>query len=135
MPVRFESTVEEDLDKAAITRIKSSTKLTEDQIWEKHDAFARQFPMKGISQDSFRRLSRKILQDDDEVDEFTERVYKMFDADKNRFLTFEEFTVATEQPKDNPLYKLDWIFDNIFDVVRPKKGTFFKGTTRNLLKT
>ena len=48
----------------------------------------------------------------------------MFDGDKNRFLTFEEFTLATEV--HDTTEKLAWLFENIYDQVVFSKIKFFQ---------
>ena len=51
--------------------------------------------------------------------DFTHKVFNLFDADGDANLTFEEFTMAVEV-KDrtgNPLGKLSWLFDTVYDKV------------------
>ena len=81
--------------------------------------FMKQFPTGGISIDEFKKLSSHVLKEE-EVEEFTASVFKMFDADMNAYLTFEEFTLATEVHEvanANPLEKLSWLFENVYDTV------------------
>ncbi len=106
----------EPLDSATVNRIRNAAKLTEPDIKDRYREFMKQFPDGGISFVAFRALSALILEEG-EVDSFTKRVFKMFDTDHNKFLTFEEFTLATEQQKGNPLYKLAWMFDHVYDIV------------------
>ena len=106
----------EALDQNTLNRIKKATKLDESEINERYEEFNKQFPDKGITPTDFRRLSSFVLEES-EVNDFTRRVFKMFDTDHNKFLTFEEFTLATEQGKGNPLMKLAWLFDKVYDEV------------------
>lgn len=111
------STLEACLDKSTINRIRKATKLTEEEIVERYEGFIQQFPDDALSMEDFKTLSLHVLEPS-EVGDFTKKVFKMFDSDNNKYLTFEEFTLATEQPKGNPLYKLSWMFDNVYDEVR-----------------
>ena len=104
------------MDGKALRRLKRSTGLTEKEIMEKYEDFTKQFSEKGMTPSQFRRLSCAVL-DESEVDNFTRKVFKMFDEDQNRLLTFEEFLLATENMKANPLMKLSWLFDNVYDQV------------------
>ena len=106
------------LDKPTVNRLKNATKLSEPDIIERYEEFNRQFSDKGISVTAFQQLSLAVL-DEAEVDEFVTNVFRMFDVDKNQYLTFEEFTLATEvhASNGNPLEKLSWLFDNIYDKV------------------
>ena len=50
---------------------------------------------------------------------FTENVFKMFDINGDKALTFEEFMFATSaQNFDKSAAKLGWLFDNVYDRVR-----------------
>ena len=105
---------ESSLDEVTIQRIKSATNLTEPEINQRHGEFCKQFPDGGITMRAFRRLSSCVI-DEGEVNDFTEKVFGMFDGDKNHFLTFEEFTLATEV--HDTTEKLAWLFDNVYDQV------------------
>ena len=49
---------------------------------------------------------------------FVANIFKMFDVNNDRVLTFEEFTFATSaQNYDDPQEKLFWLFDNVYDKV------------------
>ena len=54
-----------------------------------------------------------------EVADFTTKIYNLFDADNDANLSFEEFTLAVEvqDTKGNPLGKLAWFFDEVYDKV------------------
>ena len=114
------------LDKPTVNRLKNATKLSEPDIIERYEEFNRQFSDKGISVTAFQQLSLAVL-DEAEVDEFVTNVFRMFDVDKNQYLTFEEFTLATEvhASNGNPLEKLSWLFDNIYDKVHYTLLAFF----------
>ena len=51
--------------------------------------------------------------------DFTQKVFNLFDGDGDAFLTFEEFTLAVEvkDTTGNPLGKLAWLFDTVYDKV------------------
>ena len=51
--------------------------------------------------------------------DFTQKVFNLFDGDGDAFLTFEEFTLAVEvkDTTGNPLGKLAWLFDMVYDKV------------------
>ena len=70
---------------------------------------------------AFRKLSLSVLSED-EVDDFTNNVFRMFDVDRDKTLTFEEFTLATvihaTCSEENPMEKLSWLFDNVYDKVQ-----------------
>ncbi len=73
-----------------------------------------------MSVPAFRKLSLAVLSEA-EVDEFVSNVFKMFDVNKDKTLTFEEFTFATvihsTCDEENPMEKLSWLFDNVYDKV------------------
>ncbi len=80
-----------------------------------------------ISKDDFRQMSLQIV-DSSEVDLFVENVFRLFDANRDRYLDFEEFTMATstdekgkgnkrKKVKKKPIDKLTWIYENIYDKV------------------
>ena len=96
----------------------------------------KQFPSGGISVEAFSQLSSHVLKAE-EVEEFTKNVFKMFDADLNGYLTFEEFTLATEcheVANANPLEKLSWLFENVYDkvIIYSLIKTYLEGTFDNL---
>ena len=72
----------------------------------------------GMSARSFRRASCHVL-DKAEVADFTHKVFNLFDGDGDAFLNFEEFTLAVEvkDTTGNPLGKLAWLFDSVYDKV------------------
>ena len=108
------------LDQGTFTRVKNATKLEDAAVIARFHEFMKQFPNGGISVEDFGKLSSRVLKED-EVEEFTKSVFKMFDADLNGYLTFEEFTLATEcheVANANPLEKLSWLFENVYDKVR-----------------
>ena len=108
------------LDQGTFTRVKNATKLEDAEVIARFHEFMKQFPNGGISVEAFGNLSSRVLKQE-EVDEFTKSVFKMFDADLNGYLTFEEFTLATEcheVANANPLEKLSWLFENVYDKVR-----------------
>ena len=56
--------------------------------------------------------------EEQDLDSFTKNIFKMFDVNNDRVLTFEEFTFATSaQNYDDPKEKLYWLFDNVYDKV------------------
>ena len=56
--------------------------------------------------------------EEQDLDSFTKNIFKMFDVNNDRVLTFEEFTFATSaQNFDDPREKLFWLFDNVYDKV------------------
>jgi Ca2+-binding EF-hand superfamily protein len=71
-----------------------------------------------MSARSFRRASCHVL-DKTEIADFTHKIFNLFDADGDAYLTFEEFTMAveTKDTKGNPLGKLAWLFDTVYDKV------------------
>jgi Ca2+-binding EF-hand superfamily protein len=71
-----------------------------------------------MSARSFRRASCHVL-DKTEVADFTHKVFNLFDGDGDAFLNFEEFTLAVEvkDTTGNPLGKLAWLFDTVYDKV------------------
>ena len=107
------------LDGAVIQRIKSSTNLSEGEINLRHETFQKQFPDGGITVRAFRKLSACVV-DQKEVRDFTISVFEIFDGDRNKYLTFEEFTLATEVHETTE--KLAWLFDNVYDKVINKKN-------------
>ena len=53
-----------------------------------------------------------------DLEAFVKNIFKMFDLNHDRVLTFEEFTFATSaQNYDDPQEKLYWLFDNVYDKV------------------
>ena len=109
----------DELDKGTVSRLKNATKLSENEIVDRHKEFNRLFPEnQGVSIKSFRRLSCRVV-DETEVIDFSNKIFGLFDADKDNNLSFEEFTLATEvhDTKGNPLGKLAWLFDNVYDKV------------------
>ena len=110
------------LDQGTFNRVKNATKLEDAAVIGRFHEFMKQFPSGGISVEAFNNLSSHVLKDD-EVEDFTKNVFKMFDADLNGYLTFEEFTLATEcheVANSNPLEKLSWLFENVYDKVKIK---------------
>ena len=94
----------------------------------RHDEFLRQYPTGKIKKSAFRRLCTSIL-DPSEVEKFTKEVFDMFDSDMNDLLTFEEFILATEVhdvDDNNPLGKLAWLYDNVYDEVSNKTINFIE---------
>ena len=56
--------------------------------------------------------------DKEDVDPFVKNIFRMFDVNHDRVLTFEEFTFATTaQNFDDPKQKLLWLFDHVYDKV------------------
>jgi hypothetical protein len=57
---------------------------------------------------------------DGEVDMFVSNVFKIFDANLDGLLDFEEFTLATCAKGDgaSPKDKMEWLFENVYDKVR-----------------
>lgn len=105
------------MDKASLSRIKNATKLTDSEIEDRYQEFTRQFPSGGITKEAFKNLSLNVLEEED-VNEFTNNVFIMFDVDRNGYLTFAEFTLAIEVASNvNPLEKLSWLFDHVYDKV------------------
>lgn len=107
------------LDQGTFNRVKNATKLEDAAVIGRFHEFMKQFPSGGISVEAFSQLSSHVLKAE-EVEEFTKNVFKMFDADLNGYLTFEEFTLATEcheVANANPLEKLSWLFENVYDKV------------------
>ena len=50
---------------------------------------------------------------------YTDSVFKMFDINNDKPLTFKQFMFATSaQHFDTPTQKLGWLFDNVYDRVR-----------------
>ena len=108
------------INENALKRLKNATNLSKMELIYRYEEFYRQYPNGEMNKNSFRKLCAAILVED-EVDKFSNEVFDLFDADKNDLLTFEEFILATEvqDVKDcNPLYKLAWLYDNVYDVVR-----------------
>ena len=83
-----------------------------------------------MSAKSFRRASCHVL-DKREVADFTHKIFNLFDGDGDAFLNFEEFTLAVEvkDTTGNPLGKLAWLFDNVYDKV---SRTFLTWTSTKL---
>ena len=56
--------------------------------------------------------------DKEDVEPFVKNIFRMFDVNHDRVLTFEEFTFATTaQNFDDPKQKLLWLFDHVYDKV------------------
>jgi hypothetical protein len=106
------------MESNTFSRIKTATNLPDNDIIKRYQEFYKQFPSGGMTVQAFRQLSLSVL-DETEVDEFTQNVFQMFDVDKDKTLTFEEFTMATEvhSVNSNPLEKLSWLFDHVYDKV------------------
>merc|ERR1712004_233847 len=121
------------LDQGTFNRVKNATKLEDAAVIGRFHEFMKQFPSGGISVEAFNNLSSHVLKDD-EVEDFTKNVFKMFDADLNGYLTFEEFTLATEcheVANSNPLEKLSWLFENVYD--KDKSGQITKDELEDIL--
>ena len=124
------------LDQGTFNRVKNATKLEDAAVIGRFHEFMKQFPSGGISVEAFSQLSSHVLKAE-EVEEFTKNVFKMFDADLNGYLTFEEFTLATEcheVANANPLEKLSWLFENVYDkvIIYSLIKTYLEGTLDNL---
>ena len=124
------------LDQGTFNRVKNATKLEDAAVIGRFHEFMKQFPSGGISVEAFSQLSSHVLKAE-EVEEFTKNVFKMFDADLNGYLTFEEFTLATEcheVANANPLEKLSWLFENVYDkvIIYSLVKTHWEGTFYNL---
>ena len=73
-----------------------------------------------INYDQFKELTSQgsSCADDQELEDFCQNVFKMFDINKDGVLTFEEFTFATVAHRfEDPETKLSWLFDHVYDKV------------------
>lgn len=105
------------VDRQTVSRLRKATELSEAQILEKNEEFLQQYPDGKVSKKAFEKLCRSLKMPKEEVAEFTQTIFDMFDLDENGTLCFEEYTLATEQFKANPKFKLEWLFDNLYDTV------------------
>ena len=100
-------------------RMKDATGLSDQELVERHKEFNIKFIDGLITYDQFKEISREVIPDnDEELEAFCQNVFKMFDINGDKVLTFEEFTFATSaQNFDDPTSKLVWLFDHVYDKV------------------
>lgn len=107
------------MEEETLRRLEKSTELSEEQIQQIYSQFASEFPQKTIMMSDFIKLCKAVMPKDEVID-FTKTVFQLFDEYNKGYLTFEEYVLATEQFKANPLFKLAWLFDNVYDQVSEK---------------
>ena len=70
-----------------------------------------------------------------DLDAFVKNIFKMFDLNNDRVLTFEEFTFATSaQNYDDPKEKLYWLFDNVYDKASCSDSYILHSLSTSLVK-
>merc|ERR1712244_157689 len=91
------------------------TKYNEQTILEWHKGFRIDCPDGKLTAASFRKIYRKCFPSDN-IEEFSDHVFRTFDKDKNGFIDFKEFLLAIDVTSaGTPEEKLKWAF-RMYDV-------------------
>merc|ERR1712154_194632 len=91
------------------------TKYNEQTILEWHKGFRLDCPDGKLTAASFRKIYRKCFPSEN-MEEFSDHVFRTFDKDKNGFIDFKEFLQAIDiTSTGSPEEKLEWAF-SMYDV-------------------
>ena len=84
-----------NLDGDDVDFLVNNTSLDESTIRERHDEFLKEFPDGVIGQENFIFTYKAFFPEKTNAEDFSRHMFRTFDRDKDGFISFREFMLAT----------------------------------------